>query len=119
MKILVATEKPFAPAAVAGIKKAAEAEGHEVVLLEKYTDKQQLLDAVKDADAMIVRSDKITKEVLDAAPETEDRRACRCRLRLYRHGLCQGERCRSGEYSWTELQCGGRARLWTARLYGA
>ena len=68
MKILVATEKPFAPAAVAGIKKAAEAEGHELVLLEKYTDKQQLLDAVKDADAMIVRSDKITKEVLDAAP---------------------------------------------------
>ena len=50
-----------------GIKKSAEAEGHEVVLLEKYTDKQQLLDAVKDADAMIVRSDKITKEVLDAA----------------------------------------------------
>lgn len=67
MKILVATEKPFAAAAVNGIKKAAEAEGHEVVLLEKYTDKQQLLDAVKDADAMIVRSDKVDKEVLDAA----------------------------------------------------
>lgn len=67
MKVLVATEKPFAPAAVKGIKEAAEAEGHEVVLLEKYTDKQQLLDAVKDADAMIVRSDKIDKEVLDAA----------------------------------------------------
>lgn len=67
MKILVATEKPFAAAAVNGIKNAAEADGHELVLLEKYTDKQQLLDAVKDADAMIVRSDKITKEVLDAA----------------------------------------------------
>lgn len=67
MKILVATEKPFAAAAVDGIKKAAEAEGHEVVLLEKYTDKQQLLDAVKDVDAMIVRSDKVTPEVLDAA----------------------------------------------------
>lgn len=67
MKILVATEKPFAAAAVDGIKKAAQAEGHEVVLLEKYTEKQQLLDAVKDADAMIVRSDKITPEVLDAA----------------------------------------------------
>lgn len=67
MKILVATEKPFAAAAVEGIKKAAEAEGHEVVLLEKYTDKQQLLDAVKDVDAMIVRSDKVTPEVLDAA----------------------------------------------------
>lgn len=69
MKILVATEKPFAAAAVNGIKKAAEAGGHEVVLLEKYTDKAQLLDAVKDADAIIVRSDKITREVLDAAPK--------------------------------------------------
>ena len=69
MKILVATEKPFAAAAVNGIKKAAEAGGHEVVLLEKYTDKAQLLDGVKDADAIIVRSDKITKEVLDAAPK--------------------------------------------------
>lgn len=67
MKILVATEKPFAAAAVNGIKNEAQAAGHEVVLLEKYTDKQQLLDAVADVDAMIVRSDKITPEVLDAA----------------------------------------------------
>ncbi len=67
MKILVATEKPFAPAAVNGIKNEAQAAGHEVVLLEKYTDKQQLLDAVADVDAMIVRSDKVTPEVLDAA----------------------------------------------------
>lgn len=67
MKILIATEKPFAPAAVEGIRKEAEAGGHEVVILEKYTDKQQLLDAVSDADAMIVRSDKITPEVIDAA----------------------------------------------------
>lgn len=67
MKILVATEKPFAPAAVNGIKNEAQVAGHEVVLLEKYTDKQQLLDAVADVDAMIVRSDKVTPEVLDAA----------------------------------------------------
>ena len=67
MKILVATEKPFAPAAVNGIKNEAQAAGHEVILLEKYTDKQQLLDAVADVDAMIVRSDKVTPEVLDAA----------------------------------------------------
>lgn len=67
MKILVATEKPFAADAVSGIRKAVEAEGHELVLLEKYTDKQQWLDAVADADAMIVRSDKVTPEVLDAA----------------------------------------------------
>ena len=67
MKILVATEKPFAAAAVNGIKNEAQAAGHEVVLLEKYTDTQQLLDAVADVDAMIVRSDKVTPEVLDAA----------------------------------------------------
>jgi D-3-phosphoglycerate dehydrogenase / 2-oxoglutarate reductase len=67
MKILVATEKPFASAAVEGIKKEAEAAGHDVVLLESYTNKQQLLDAVAEADAMIVRSDKVTSEVLDAA----------------------------------------------------
>lgn len=67
MKILVATEKPFAAAAVNGIKEIAEAAGHNVVLLEKYTDKADLLEAVKDADAMIVRSDKVTAEVIEAA----------------------------------------------------
>jgi len=67
MKILVATEKPFAATAVNGIKNEAQAAGHEVVMLEKYTNKQQLLDAVADADAMIVRSDKVTPEVFDAA----------------------------------------------------
>ena len=66
MKVLVATEKPFAAAAVEGIKKEIEAAGNEVVLLEKYTEKQQLLDAVKDADAMIIRSDKADAEVLEA-----------------------------------------------------
>lgn len=67
MKVLVATEKPFAAAAVNGIKAEIEKAGHTLVLLEKYTDRQQLLDAVADADAMIVRSDKVTAEVLDAA----------------------------------------------------
>ena len=67
MKVLIATVKPFAAAAVEGIRNELVAAGHEVSLLEKYTDNQQLLDAVKDADAMIVRSDKITPEVLDAA----------------------------------------------------
>ncbi len=69
MKILVATEKPFAPVAVEGIKKEVVAAGHDLLLLEKYTDKQQLLDAVSNVDALIVRSDKITTEVLDAAKE--------------------------------------------------
>lgn len=69
MKILVATEKPFAAAAVNGIKEIAAASGHEVALLEKYTEKEQLLAAVADADAMIVRSDKVTAEVIAAAPK--------------------------------------------------
>ena len=67
MKVLVATEKPFASAAVEGIKKVITENGHQTVLLEKYTDVQQLLDAVADADAMIVRSDKVTPAVIDAA----------------------------------------------------
>lgn len=67
MKVLVATEKPFAAAAVQGIREEIESAGNELVLLEKYTEKAQLLDAVKDADAVIVRSDKITPDVLDAA----------------------------------------------------
>ena len=67
MKVLVATEKPFAEAAVDGIKKEIEGAGNELVLLEKYTEKAQLLDAVKDVDAMIIRSDKADAEVLDAA----------------------------------------------------
>ena len=69
MKVLVATEKPFAAAAVEGIRKEIEEAGHELALLEKYTEKQQLLDAVKDADAMIVRSDKVDAEVLEAAKQ--------------------------------------------------
>ena len=69
MKVLVATEKPFAVAAVEGIRKEVEAAGHELALLEKYTEKAQFLDAVKDADALIIRSDKVDAEVLDAAKQ--------------------------------------------------
>lgn len=67
MKVLVATEKPFAPAAVKGIKEKIEKAGNELVLLEKYTEKSELLEAVKDVDALIIRSDKVDAEVLDAA----------------------------------------------------
>ena len=67
MKILVATEKPFAKAAVDGIRKIVEEAGYELGLLEKYTDVKDLLNAVADADALIVRSDKVTKDVVDAA----------------------------------------------------
>ncbi|MBQ4291895.1 MAG: 3-phosphoglycerate dehydrogenase [Muribaculaceae bacterium] len=67
MKILVATEKPFAAVAVDGIRKVADEAGAELALLEKYTEKAQLLAAVADADALIIRSDKVDAEVLDAA----------------------------------------------------
>ncbi len=67
MKVLVATEKPFAPVAVNGIREICEGAGYELVLLEKYTDKADLLNAVKDVDAVIIRSDKVTADVIDAA----------------------------------------------------
>ena len=67
MKVLIATEKPFAKKAVDGITAILAEAGYEIALLEKYTDKAQLLEAVADVDALIVRSDKVTKEVLDAA----------------------------------------------------
>lgn len=69
MKILVATEKPFAAAAVSGIRKIVTDAGHELALLEKYTDNKQLLAAVADVDALVVRSDKVTAEVIAAAPQ--------------------------------------------------
>ena len=64
MKVLVATEKPFAKAAVDGIRSIVENAGAELALLEKYTDVEQLYKAVADADALIVRSDKVTKDVI-------------------------------------------------------
>lgn len=69
MKILVATEKPFASKAVEEIKAEIEGAGNQLILLEKYTEKAQLLEAVGNIDALIVRSDKVTPEVLDAAKE--------------------------------------------------
>jgi D-3-phosphoglycerate dehydrogenase len=67
MKILVATEKAFVTVAVKQIREVVETAGHELVLLENYKDVTELLSAVSDADAMIVRSDMVTAEVLDAA----------------------------------------------------
>lgn len=67
MKVLVATEKPFSKVAVDGIKKIVEGAGYKFATLEKYTSADQLLSAVADADALIVRSDKVTKQVIDAA----------------------------------------------------
>lgn len=66
MKVLVATDKPFAKVAIEGIRMELEGVDYELVLLEKYTDKQQLLDAVVDVDAMIVRSDIVDEEVINA-----------------------------------------------------
>lgn len=69
MKILVATQKPFSAAAVAGIKEIVTAAGHEFATLEKYADASELIAAVADVDALIIRSDKVTAEVLDAAKQ--------------------------------------------------
>lgn len=68
MKVLIATQKPFAAVAVKGIREILEGAGHEVVLLEKYAEQADLEKAVADADAMIIRSDKVTREVIAAAP---------------------------------------------------
>ncbi|MBQ6287559.1 MAG: 3-phosphoglycerate dehydrogenase [Bacteroidales bacterium] len=67
MKILIATQKPFSAAAVAGIKEIVTGAGHEFAALEKYADASELIAAVADVDALIIRSDKVTAEVLDAA----------------------------------------------------
>ena len=67
MKVLIATDKPFAPEAVKGIRESVEKAGYELALLEKYTEKSQLIEAVKTADAVIIRSDIIDAEVLSAS----------------------------------------------------
>lgn len=67
MKILLATQKPFAAAAVKGIREIVEEAGHELVVFEKYAEQSDLVNAVADVDAMIVRSDKVTAEVVEAA----------------------------------------------------
>lgn len=69
MKVLIATDKPFAKVAVDGIRQEIEAAGFELALLEKYTEKQQLLDAVVNADAIIIRSDIVDAEVIAAAKQ--------------------------------------------------
>ncbi len=68
-KLLVATVKPFIPTAVESIKKIASDAGYEFVLLEKYPDQSDLVSAVTDANALIVRSDKVTREVIEAAKD--------------------------------------------------
>ena len=67
MKVLLATQKPFAAAAVKGIRQIVEEAGHELALLEKYENQSDFVAAAADADAIIVRSDKVTAEVVDAA----------------------------------------------------
>ena len=69
MKVLIATQKPFAAVAVKGIKDILEAAGHDVVLFEKYAEQADLVKAVADADGLIIRSDKVTEEVMAAAPK--------------------------------------------------
>jgi D-3-phosphoglycerate dehydrogenase / 2-oxoglutarate reductase len=66
-KVLIATVKPFAPAAVNEIKKIFKQANYEVILLEKYADQSDFVKAVKDVDALIIRSDKANREVIEAA----------------------------------------------------
>ena len=130
MKVLVATDKPFAKVAVDGIRKEIEAAGYELALLEKYGEKAKLLEAVADADAIIIRSDIIDAEVLDAAKQlkivvragagydnvdlegsarcrqaTEDCGTCRCRLRQRGFGSRYGSQRMRDEHTGPELQC--------------
>ncbi len=67
MKVLIATDKPFAKVAVEGIRKVVDEAGFQLALLEKYTEKKQLLEAISDANAVIIRSDIIDSEVLEAS----------------------------------------------------
>lgn len=69
MKVLIATQKPFSAAAVKGIQEILVAAGHECVLLEKYAEQADLVAAVRDVEALIIRSDKVTAEVIAAAPK--------------------------------------------------
>ena len=69
MKVLLATQKPFAAKAVEGIVKILTEAGHEVVKLEKYAEQSDFVAAVADVDAIIIRSDKVTAEVIGAAPK--------------------------------------------------
>ena len=69
MKVLLATQKPFAAKAVEGIVNILTEGGHQVVKLEKYAEQADLVKAVADVEAMIIRSDKVTEEVMAAAPK--------------------------------------------------
>ena len=105
MKVLVATEKPFAKAAVDGIREIVQGAGYQMALLEKYTDTNQLLTAVQDADALIVRSDKVTAEVVAAAPQ----------LKIV---VRAGAGHRRDEYAGPEFECGGRVGYRYDDLHG-
>ncbi len=70
-KVLVATEKPFAPETLPIIKKICNEAGYEMELIEKYESQEDLIEAVKGANALIIRSDKVTKEVIEAAENLE------------------------------------------------
>ena len=69
MKVLVATQKPFSAAAVKGIKDILTGAGHQVEVLENYAQQADFVAAVADAEAIIIRSDKVTAEVIAAAPK--------------------------------------------------
>ena len=69
MKILIATQKPFAAKAVEGMRNILAEAGYQVAMLERYEEKEELIAAVADVDGLIIRSDKVTAEVIEAAPK--------------------------------------------------
>lgn len=69
MKVLLATQKPFSPQAVEGIAQIIKDGGHSFEVLEKYEGEKELAEAVKDVNALIVRSDLVTEAVIKAAPQ--------------------------------------------------
>ncbi len=104
-KVLIATEKPFAPAAVAKIKEVLDKANYELVLLEKYTETSELLKAVENVDGMIVRSDKVTKEVIDAAKNLKIVVRAGAGYDNVDLEACYSKKCSCNEYSWSKFKC--------------
>jgi D-3-phosphoglycerate dehydrogenase len=115
-RVLIATEKPFASSAVQQITEILTNAGYEVRRLEKYTSKSELLDAVKDIHGLIVRSDIVDRQVIDAAKDLQVVVRAGSGFDNLDLVACTGYRCH--EYSRSELQCGGRISHWHDDFHG-
>jgi D-3-phosphoglycerate dehydrogenase len=113
-KVLLATEKPFAAEAVGLIKDIADKAGYQIVLLEKYTQKSDLLQAVADADAMIIRSDIVDAEVLGAAKQLK----IVVRAGAGYDNIDLAAATSHNEYTRAKLECSGRVSYWNDDFSG-